>query len=449
MLRGAIWLGAAGLFARGLGAVYRVVLVRLVGAEAIGLFQMAFPVFRLALHLATLGLPAPVAQMTSDALGRSRALQSRQVERAGLALAALATLAVALGLSLLTPWISQRLLTDGRSVLAVRALPLWLAPAALAMLLRAAAQGRQLMADLALAQSVEQVARVGAVLGLALLALPRGQAAVAAAIVLGSALGEAASLFFLAARLGVLPGRRTLSRIGLHPSRTPGRVWVMLLDQVPVGRALLHLAAPLLLLQLVNNLTATVNAVLIPRRLAVAGLAPAQATTLYGELMGMALPLLYLPMVVVWPITQVLMPDLAAQAARGRWGTIRHRLGRALALAAAVGLGSMALFLWQPARISELLYGAPHVADQVRILALSAPFAYVNHTLTAALLGLGDTRTPLATFLAASALRLALIHALVARPSLAILGAAWALVADEVLSALLNGRGLLRRLSVP
>jgi len=80
------------------------------------------------------------------------------------------------------------------------------------------------------------------------------------------------------------------------------------------------------------------------------------------------------------------------------------------------------------------------------VLALSAPFAYVNHTLTAALLGLGETRTPLVTFLLASSLRLGLIHVLVARPDLTILGAAWALVADELLSALLNGRGLWRRL---
>lgn len=448
MVRGAIWLGVAGLFARGLGAVYRVALVRLVGAEAIGIFQMVFPVFRLALHLASLGLPGPVAQMVSEALGRSRRLQARRVEQTGLLLTGLATLAVGIGLTLLTPWIGQGLLTDPRSLLAVRLLPIWLLPTTLGMLLRAVAQGRQRMGDLALTQSLEQVARVGAVLGMAALAMPRGQAAVAAAIVLGSAVGETLSLLFLGVRLNL----RADTWRGMPPrsgTRLAGDLWIVLLGPLAVARNLLRLASPLLLLQLVNNLTATVNAVLIPRRLTAAGLASTDATILYGELTGMALPLLYLPMVAVWPITQVLMPDLAAQAARQRWETVRQRLVRALLLSAAVGVASTLLLVWAPARIAGFLYGAPNIADQVRILAVAAPFAYVNHTLTAALLGLGETRVPLISFLLASALRLSLIHILVAQPHLTILGAAWAFVADEVLSTLLNGRGLLRRLRRP
>lgn len=444
MIRGAIWLGMAGLFARGLGALYRVVLVRLVGAEAIGIFQMASPIFRLALHLSTLGLPGPVAQMTSDALGRARRLQARRVEETGLWLTLLATVVTGTLLILLTPWIGQRLLHDPRSLMTVRVLPLWLLPAALGTVLRAIAQGRQMMGDLAATQSLEQVARVGAVLGLAALAIPYGEATVAAAIVAGSAIGETVALAILAWRLRLNPP-------AWRPASVPavsrsGAFWVVLWSPLTVARSLLRLASPLLVLQLVNNLTATINAALIPRRLQAAGLGSNEATILYGELTGMALPLLYLPMVAVWPITQVLMPDLAAQAAQSRWKTVEHRIGRALLLAAGVGLASCGLLAWQPARIAGLLYGEPQIAGQVRILALSAPFAYLNHTLTAALLGLGETRIPLVTFVVASALRLGLIQVLVVRPELTILGAAWAFVADEVLSTLLNGRGLLRRI---
>src|SRR5690606_22242041 len=121
---------------------------------------MASPIFRLALHLATLGLPGPVAQMTSDARGRARRLQARRVEQTGLGLTVVATLATGAGLALLTPWIGQRLLHDERSLLAVRVLPLWLLPAAVGTVVRAIAQGRQMMADLAATQTVEQVVRV-------------------------------------------------------------------------------------------------------------------------------------------------------------------------------------------------------------------------------------------------------------------------------------------------
>src|SRR5690606_40155484 len=107
-----------------------------------------------------------------------------------------------------------------------------------------------------------------------------------------------------------------------------GGVWLLCASPLAVARRLLRLATPLLLLQLVKNLTATINAVLIPRRLQAAGLTAAEATILYGELTGMALPLLYLPMVAVWPITQVLMPDLAAQAAQERWTAVQRRLGQ-------------------------------------------------------------------------------------------------------------------------
>ncbi len=61
-----------------------------------------------------------------------------------------------------------------------------------------------------------------------------------------------------------------------------------------------------------------INVSLIPRRLLAAGFSMGEATELYGQLTGMVMPLLYMPMLLVFPVATVLTPAIADAAASGR-----------------------------------------------------------------------------------------------------------------------------------
>jgi stage V sporulation protein B len=58
-LQGAVILSVAGVLSKILGALYRIPLARLIGAEGMGLYQMAYPIYTTILALATSGCQWP------------------------------------------------------------------------------------------------------------------------------------------------------------------------------------------------------------------------------------------------------------------------------------------------------------------------------------------------------------------------------------------------------
>jgi len=65
-LRGAFILMIANFINRVLGFVLRITLVRFVGDEALGLFQMAYPIFTSLLIICTAGLPVAIAKLIPE-----------------------------------------------------------------------------------------------------------------------------------------------------------------------------------------------------------------------------------------------------------------------------------------------------------------------------------------------------------------------------------------------
>ena len=59
-IKGAAILGAAGIICKIIGAVYRIPLTNLIGAEAMGIYSKAYMIYSLLLVLTTSGIPAAV-----------------------------------------------------------------------------------------------------------------------------------------------------------------------------------------------------------------------------------------------------------------------------------------------------------------------------------------------------------------------------------------------------
>ena len=81
---------------RGLGFLYRISLSRLIGAEGLGLYQVALSLFSLFLTIGTGGLPITVSRMISKSKAEKRPLDERRAVSAGVFLSLLLTLPVCL-----------------------------------------------------------------------------------------------------------------------------------------------------------------------------------------------------------------------------------------------------------------------------------------------------------------------------------------------------------------
>lgn len=432
LIKGTALLTVAGIFTRILGLLNRMCLARLIGAEGLGLFQMVIPFYALLAVTVSLGLPGAVAKMVADRHALGDEAGQERVRRLALRLAVPVAVFTALGF-----WVFLSLplefVPDRRIIPSLRMMPPAFIFVALSAIMRSYFQGRSNMLPLALSQVSEQAVRVGVGLAAALLLLPRGLEAAAAGIVIGIVAGE------VCCYAALLPfDRRERER-----STLPG------LKQVtgrPVLRTMVCLSFPILIIRLSTAVTQTVESLLIPARLQVAGFSPSEATALFGQLTGMALPLLFLPTVLIIPMNTALVPAVAGAVTLGLRKRILRLVGLSLGGSALIGLlSAAALFLFAPV-LAEVIYGDVSAAPLVACLAPIAPLAYMQFTTASILHGFGRPGVAVANDLAGTALSLVIIYYLTADPAHGIFGVAWGYITAFVFITLLDGYFIYRYL---
>jgi stage V sporulation protein B len=443
-----VLLGASAA-ARLLGMAYRVLLARAIGSEGLGLYQMAFPVFLVALTLASLGLPVGVAQLVAAAAARGDSEAALAVRRRAAWLAGSAAVLAAAALQGAAPRIAADFLLEPRAAGALALLAWALPPTALAGVYRGYWQGLRRMDRVGLGHVCEAGSRCAALVCLAL-ALPSlggpgaGLApeqgiALAAALVL---LGEVADL----AAVVVTPRRR---RPPPEPQIAPGPTAPRPTrpSAPPTAAGLLRLSLPVAVSRASASLGLAADAALIPAGLA-AHAGAGGAAALFGQLTGMALPVVAFPTVALHPIDTIVVPAVSQAAAVGDRRGVALRAGAsALAAGGLAAATSLALTLFSRP-IAERLYGFPDLAALLRWCAAIPPGLFLAQTGTSVLNGLGRTGTALVCQLSGTAVRLALLLALV--PALGLPGAVTAIaVGAATTGAAAWGAVLARLLSSP
>lgn len=400
LISGTIQLAVASIFTRIIGLFNRMILSRLIGAEGLGLFQMILPLYALLAVLAGLGLSGAVTKMVADRRATGDSRGRFQVRRIAVHLV-LAASAISAILLWITPPLWQRFTPDHRILSTLRLMPAAFLFAALSSILRSYTQGLGWMLPTALSQLAEQVVRVAVGLAAAYLLLPHGLERALLGLFGGIIAGEIACLGLLL--LLKPPGDNDPPG---QPRRAPPAM----------RQELFSLALPILLIRLSTSITQTVESLMIPGRLQLAGLSPAGATALFGQLAGMAMPLLFLPTVLIIPLTTALVPAVATATTLRRRGRLEALIN--FSLWGTLGLGTLSaalLYLGAPA-LTAAMYGSDSAAGLVIKLAPLAPFAYLQFTTAAVLHGMGRPAYAVASDLAGTAASLGMIYRLTALP---------------------------------
>lgn len=423
LIRGTVQLTAASILTRIIGLANRMILSRLIGAEGLGLYQMILPLYALLAVCSGLGLSGAVTKMVADRSATGDRTGRLQVRRIAIYLVFTAAAVVTVLLWAFLPfW--ERFSPDPRILSTLRLTPAAFLFAALSSILRSYSQGRGWMLPTALSGIAEQIVRVGMGLAAAYLLYPRGLESALLGLFGGIIAGEIACLGLLAVMKH--PGDRSA------PPRLPKTLSPRLLKE------LFSLALPILLIRLSTTITQTVESLMIPGRLQAAGFGAPEATALFGQLAGMAAPLLFLPTVLIIPLNTTLVPAVATAATlrlRGRLETLIN-----LSLWGTLGLGALsaALLYTSAPFLTEALYGSSAAAGLVQKLAPLAPFAYLQFTTAAVLHGMGRPGCAVASDLSGTAVSLVLIYHLTALPHWGINGVACGYTAAFILIALLD-----------
>ncbi|MDR0396236.1 MAG: oligosaccharide flippase family protein [Oscillospiraceae bacterium] len=406
---------------RAIGFGMRIWMSRTLGAEAIGIMELASSAHMLWLAPVTSGLPMAVSRYTAQAVAAGDELRASQTLMAGKRLARVIAWPMMLAMLILTPWIS-RILGDTRTLptllMYLPCLPILAASA----VYNGYCYGKGNTAVPAVTEFVEQAVRFGICFAV-LTILPAMRAAYSAAVpALGVAIGEGIGLIIALAMLRPSQPRREVKL----PPGLMKKLW--------------RLAFPMTCMRLSNTLMRTVNAALIPMRLRASGLSAAEATARLGMYHGMAMSLVMLPAVFTGALAMVSAPAITARENDPE--AMKRLLKRVMIPAAAVSFASMcALWIGAPF-CARVLYKQAELEPLLKTLSPCVLLLGIQQVISGLMAGLGQQRRALYASLSGSLLTVGLNYALAASPQLRLTGVAIATTAGLLLTLMMNARAL-------
>lgn len=443
MLKNVLTLSSASLLVRAMGFIYRVILVRAAGAEVIGVFQMTSPLLKLSSSVVSLGLPVALSKTVAEALARRDTTKMNKSFKVSLVFVLCNSLVATAVLLASAGFLSERALSDNRTKLAIMTMPLALVFICMSGVFRGYFHGCRNATPPAVAQVMEQSVRIAVAAALASRIARAPAESAAAVIMLALGIGEMAGFATLAVFKFASGRRRAEYPTADAKSRAPAPSGIDLVSE------LLAISLPLTAVGFASSVSHTLDAMIIPRRLLASGCDTAEAALLFGRLSGMAMPVLFLPGLVIFPVSTMLLPEVAASAANSNPSVLRAKLRQVLLATSGLTVATSLVIPLAAGPVSSILYGTDEAASLIAWYAPAVPLLYIGYVLSSALNGLGKARLVLVSTIAGCLLDFSVLYHLVAMPSINIYGV---IIGDTIgfgLTALINWIGLSLHLKKP
>lgn len=197
-------------------------------------------------------------------------------------------------------------------------------------------------------------------------------------------------------------------------------------EKVDDGLQLLYnvyrISFPLMFAELISASFHTIQTLILPRRLVIAGLTYPEALTLIGRFIGMSMQIVFFPIIIIFSISTLLIPDLASNVAKGDIYTVEKRITQVLRITFLLGLVVFVIGLSLGEKLGLLIFKEQNLGRYIHFFAFSAPLLYLSQVCRSILNGLGKQRVIFRYSALFSVLQILLLYTLVAIPSINIYG---------------------------
>ncbi|MCH5351390.1 MAG: polysaccharide biosynthesis protein [Clostridiales bacterium] len=436
--RGAVALAVISIISKLLGALYRVPLTNILGAEGMGLYQTVFPVFTVLLMICGGGMTGAVSRTVAKYYARGKNAEVKDIFFAASVPLFVFSVVAATAVMLLRRIISELQGVPSASI-AYLALTPSLIFCSIISVFRGVFQGRSMMMPSGISQLIEQTVKLSLGLLLGKLMLPRGVEYAVMGALLGVTVSEVVAFIYLLVRYIVY----NKSRGDYHSEgedKTPRRELI---------KEIMRFSLPVTLGMLIIPMTQVFDSSVVVNMLVRGGMERGRATALFGVFVGPVGTLINMPVVLLSALSAALLPSLTAHIERGERELIKSVGETALTYTLIIALPVAAAFMFFPKQICALLYGAGLSAEEIdissRLLsieAVSVIYVGVISYTTAVMQSHGRATKPAVNLLIGGAVKIALTFLLI--PRLGIYGAAVASVSCYAVAALLGAVNVYR-----
>ena len=299
-IKGAAVLAAAGLFTKILGAVFRIPLTGLIGADGLSYYNVAYAVYSALVVMSTAGLPIAISRLVSEHIAKHEYRYAHKIFRVSLVVmlgvGALCFIPCFFGADLIADFVKNK-----EAALSLRAISPALVFVPLFSAFRGYFNGRQNMGPTALSEMSEQFVRVATGLSLAYFLMPRGGHYAAAGATFGASAGALAGLLVIWALYQM--NRKVILEKVTSGSQTEE-------SSLVIAKMLLVISIPIIIGSEMMPIMNLIDSGMIMRVLQQSGWTLEESKYMFG-LLGYCSPLVALPWIVTQAVGVSMVPAVS------------------------------------------------------------------------------------------------------------------------------------------
>lgn len=349
-----------------LGFLYRIFLSHTIGAEGIGLYQVALSVFALLFTATCSGTPITVSRLMTKYRAENRPDKIKKIITAGLTF----TVAIVLPVCVLFFFISPRLtflFADDRCISIFRALLPGLLFTSVYSVLRGVFWGNKDFLPYSIIELLEEICMI--ISGIILISFATSvyqgafRAGVAVLISYLFSFALATAVFFIRKNKFANP------KTELKP--------------------LLKSALPITAMRSASTLATSLVSIVLPLRLILAGYTESGAMSAFGSAMGQAIPLLFIPTTIIGSFTLVLVPEISENFYKKRNYYLKRDVEKALKFTTFLTCLFIPVFLVCGKEIGVLIFNSHECGTYLAASAFLMIFMSLSNITTSMLNSMG------------------------------------------------------------
>lgn len=356
-----------------LGFLYRIYLSRTIGAEGIGLYQVALSVFGLLYTFCCSGVPVTVSRLMAKYNAQNQKERVQKVITAGLCFTLLITIPVCALFYIFGGRLSF-LFADARSINIFLVILPGLVFTCVYSVLRGVFWGNKDFLPYSIIELLEEICMI--VVGIILINFSQNvyqgafRAGVAVLVSYILSFSLAVAVFFI--RKNKL--KNPLSEF----------------------KPLIYSATPVTAMRTASSLTSSLISIILPFRLVSAGFTEAGAIKAFGSAMGQAMPILTIPTTLIGSFTLVLIPEISENFYNNRHYYLKRDVEKAIKLTSVLTLVFIPVFFVCGEELGVLLFGEYECGKYVTATSFLMIFMSLSSISTSMLNSMGlETKTML------------------------------------------------------
>lgn len=433
LLKGATILAIAGIVSKVFGAIFRIPLTNMIGAEGQSYYSAAYPVYQLLYSIATAGFPVAISRMVSERIAKGDYINAHKSYKLALKVSA------ALGIFTFMIMFAgagaiARFYKNPGAEASMRAVSFALLLTPFLASMRGYYQGRQEMKPTAVTEVIEQMARVAAGLTLAYAFYKTSLEKAAAGATFGASAGVFAALIVMLFIYRSDRGRRKkLVKDSILKKET---------DKERL-KELLIFVVPITIGASIMPIMFNIDAAIVMRRLIATGWEVTQAKKLYGLMGGYTDPIVGMPFVFVDAICISLMPAVTTAFTLKRKAELDGHIKAGLKTLMIITYPCMIGLMVLAKPILTMLYfrktdEAIMAVPTLQILSVTIVLLAIMRAFSTCLQGIGKMLLPVWNLFLGALVKAAVSYVLVGIPALNVNGAAIGSITAYVTAGLLN-----------